>query len=103
METKINAIRYDVERGSTLTQAARSTKLFTPLVIQMLEVGEETGRVDEMMQEVAEFYEREVAYDVDNMSKIIEPVLTVVMGLMVLILAMGIFMPMWDLVKITQQ
>ncbi len=56
-----------------------------------------------MMQEVAEFYEREVAYDVDNMSKIIEPVLTVVMGLMVLILAMGIFLPMWDLVKITQQ
>ena len=103
METKINRIRHDVERGSTLTQAARSTKLFTPLVIQMLEVGEETGRVDEMMQEVAEFYEREVAYDVDNMSKIIEPVLTVVMGLMVLVLAMGIFLPMWDLVKITQQ
>ncbi len=103
METKINRIRHDVERGSTLTQAARSTKLFTPLVIQMLEVGEETGRVDEMMQEVAEFYEREVAYDVDNISKIIEPVLTVVMGLMVLILAMGIFLPMWDLVKITQQ
>lgn len=103
METKINRIRHDVERGSTLTQAAQSTKLFTPLVIQMLEVGEETGRVDEMMQEVAEFYEREVAYDVDNMSKIIEPVLTVVMGLMVLILALGIFLPMWDLVKITQQ
>ena len=103
METKINRIRHDVERGSTLTKAARSTKLFTPLVIQMLEVGEETGRVDEMMQEVAEFYEREVAYDVDNISKIIEPVLTVVMGLMVLILAMGIFLPMWDLVKITQQ
>jgi MSHA biogenesis protein MshG len=103
METKIKNIRHDVERGETLTRAAKSTNLFTPLIIQMMEVGEETGRVDEMMQEVAEFYEREVAYDVENISKIIEPVLTVVMGLMVLILALGIFLPMWDLVKITQQ
>lgn len=102
MEVKIKNIRNDIERGETLTRAARSTELFTPLVIQMLEVGEETGRVDEMMQEVADFYEREVAYDVDNISKIIEPVLTVVMGLMVLILALGIFLPMWDLVKIAK-
>lgn len=103
MEAKINTIRNDVERGETLTRAAKSSGLFTPLVIQMMEVGEETGRLDEMMLEVAEFYEREVAYDVDNLSKIIEPVLTVVMGIMVLILALGIFLPMWDLVKITQR
>jgi MSHA biogenesis protein MshG len=103
MEEKIYNIRNDVERGETLTRAARSTNMFTPLVIQMLEVGEETGRVDDMMHEVAEFYEREVAYDVDNISKIIEPVLTVIMGLMVLVLALGIFLPMWDLVQITQK
>ena len=103
MELKINNIRNDVERGETITRAARSTDMFTPLVLQMLEVGEETGRLDEMMQEVAEFYEREVAYDVENISKIIEPILTVVMGLMVLVLALGIFLPMWDLIKITQR
>lgn len=103
MESKINSIRYDVERGETLTRAARSTKLFTPLVLQMLEVGEETGQLDDMMQEVAEFYEREVAYDVQNISKIIEPILTVVMGLMVLMLALGVFLPMWDLVQIAQR
>ena len=103
MEIKINNIRNDVERGETITRAARSTNMFTPLVMQMLEVGEETGRLDEMMQEVAEFYEREVAYDIENISKIIEPVLTVIMGLMVLILALGIFLPMWDLVQITQK
>ncbi|MDT8281174.1 MAG: type II secretion system F family protein [Gammaproteobacteria bacterium] len=103
MEEKIYNIRNDVERGETLTRAARSTNMFTSLVIQMLEVGEETGRLDEMMHEVAEFYEREVAYDVDNISKIIEPVLTVIMGLMVLVLALGIFLPMWDLVQITQK
>lgn len=103
MEAKINAMRNDVERGETLSRAARSTQLFTPLALQMLEVGEETGRLDEMMQEVAEFYEREVAYDVQNISKIIDPILTVVMGLLVLFLAMGVFLPMWDLVKITQR
>lgn len=103
MEKKIGSMRNDIERGETLTRSARATDLFTPLVLQMLEVGEETGRIDEMMQEVAEFYEREVAYDVDNISKIIEPVMTVAMGIMVLILAMGVFLPMWDMVKITQQ
>lgn len=103
MEEKVKAVRNEVERGESLTRAVKSSALFTPLVIQMIEVGEETGRLDEMMQEVAEFYESEVAYDVDNLSKIIEPLLTVVMGFMVLILALGIFLPMWDLVKITQR
>lgn len=103
VEAKIRKMRTEVEKGETLTRAARSTELFTPLVIQMLTVGEETGQVDQMMEEVADFYEREVAYDIDNITKIIEPVLTVILGLMVLILAMGIFLPMWDLVKITQK
>ncbi len=103
MEAKINKMRNDVERGETVTRSARNTQLFTPLVLQMMEVGEETGRLDEMMQEVAEFYEREVATDVKNITQIIEPILTVVMGLMVLVLAMGVFVPMWDMIKITQR
>jgi MSHA biogenesis protein MshG len=103
VESKIHAMRNDVERGDSLTHAAINTKLFTPLVIQMLSVGEETGRVDEMMEEVADFYEREVAYEVQNLTKIIEPILTVIMGLMVLLLALGIFLPMWDLMQIAQR
>ena len=103
VESRIRGMRTDVERGESLTRAATATGLFTPLVLQMLAVGEETGRIDEMMEEVANFYDREVAYDVANLTKIIEPALTVVMGILVLILAMGIFLPMWDLVKITQR
>ncbi|HEY9052206.1 MAG TPA: type II secretion system F family protein [Gammaproteobacteria bacterium] len=103
VESKIHAMRNDVERGDSLTHAAISTHLFTPLVIQMLSVGEETGRIDEMMQEVAEFYEREVAYEVQNLTKIIEPILTVIMGLMVLVLALGVFLPMWDLMQIARR
>ncbi|HEY9134539.1 MAG TPA: type II secretion system F family protein [Pseudomonadales bacterium] len=103
IESKINEMRLDVEKGESITRAAMATKLFTPLVVQMLAVGEETGKIDEMMKEVAEFYESEVAYDVDNITKIIEPILTLALGLMVLILAMGIFLPMWDLVQIAQK
>ena len=103
VEANIHAMRNDVERGDNLTHAAIATHMFTPLVIQMLAVGEETGRIDEMMEEVADFYEREVAYEVQNLTKIIEPILTVILGLMILVLALGIFLPMWDLYQITQR
>ena len=53
--------------------------------------------VADMLDEVAEFYEREVDYDLQNLSTNIEPILLVIMGFMVLILALGVFLPMWDL------
>ncbi|MDH5371271.1 MAG: type II secretion system F family protein, partial [Gammaproteobacteria bacterium] len=80
-----------------LTRTAASTEMFTPLIIQMLTVGEETGNVDEMLKEVADFYDREVDYDVKNLTSAIEPILIVFIGIMVLVLALGVFLPMWDL------
>ncbi|MEF8982901.1 type II secretion system F family protein, partial [Thiohalorhabdus sp.] len=68
-------------------------------VLQMIEVGEETGAVDEMMEQVAEFYEREVDLKIDNLSSLVEPVLITVIGAMVLLLALGIFLPMWDMAR----
>ncbi|EQD53765.1 type II secretion system protein [mine drainage metagenome] len=76
--------------------------LFTPLVIQMLRVGDETGAADEMLDEVAIYYEEEVDYDVRNMGALIEPILVVALGFMVLILALGVFLPMWDLIQVIQ-
>ena len=92
-------MRNGVERGESLTRTAALTGMFTPLVLQMLAVGEETGAVDDMMNEVAEYYEREVDYDVKNLSALIEPIMIVAMGVLVLILALGIFLPMWDISK----
>ncbi len=86
-----------VERGNSLTQSAEASNLFTPLVLQMLSVGEETGNVDSMLSEAADFYEREVDYEVKNLTSSIEPILIVVVGAMVLILALGVFLPMWSL------
>jgi MSHA biogenesis protein MshG len=71
--------------------------MFTPLVLQMLAVGEETGSVDTMLEDVAQFYEREVDYDLKNLSSAIEPILIVIIGGMVLVLALGVFLPMWNL------
>ena len=94
---RILQMRNGVERGDTLTRTAAATNLFTPLVIQMMSVGEETGAIDELLQEVAEYYEREVDYDLKNLSAAIEPILIVAIGIMVFILALGVFLPMWDL------
>ena len=94
---RVLQMRNGVERGDTLTRTAAATNLFTPLTLQMLGVGEETGQVDAMLEEVAGFYEREVDYEIKNLSAAIEPILIVAVGLMVLVVALGVFLPMWDL------
>jgi len=99
---KIEAIRNGIERGDTLTRSATQTGMFTPLVLQMLAVGEESGSVDVMLEDVAEFYEREVDYDLKNLSAAIEPIMIVIIGGMVLVLALGVFLPMWNLASIAR-
>ena len=96
---RILQMRDGVERGENITRTASATGLFPPLVIQMISVGEETGAVDNLLLEVAEYYEREVDYDLKNLSSAIEPILIVVIGIIVMILALGVFLPMWDLAR----
>ncbi len=90
-------MRNGVERGESITQAANKTKMFSSLVMQMLSVGENTGNVDEMLEEVADFYEREVDYDIKKIGDYIEPILIVIVGVMILVLALGVFMPVWEM------
>ncbi|MDZ7735451.1 MAG: type II secretion system F family protein [Gammaproteobacteria bacterium] len=93
-------MRNGIERGESLTRTAAMSGQFTPLVLQMLAVGEETGEVDRLLAEVADYYEREVDYDIRNLSSTIEPVMIIAIGVMVLILALGVFLPMWDMSKV---
>ena len=93
-------MRNGIERGESITRTAAITGIFTPLVLQMLAVGEETGRVDELLADVADYYEREVDYDIKNLSASIEPILIIAIGIMVLILALGVFIPMWDIATV---
>ncbi len=90
-------MREDVEKGITITHAATASRLFPTIVLQMIRVGEQTGSLDTLLSEVAEYYEREVEYQIKNLSASIEPILLTCVGVMVLILALGVFLPMWDL------
>jgi MSHA biogenesis protein MshG len=94
---RILQMRDGIERGETIARTAAATGMFPSMVLQMIAVGEETGSVDNMMEEVAGYYEREVDFDIKNLSQTIEPILLVAVGGMVLVMALGIFLPMWDL------
>lgn len=94
---RVLQMRDGIERGETIVRTANATGLFPPMVLQMIMVGEESGAVDQLMDEVCSYYEREVDYDVKNLSQAIEPLLLVGVGIMVLVMALGIFLPMWDL------
>jgi MSHA biogenesis protein MshG len=90
-------MREGVERGDSVLRTAVATGIFTPIVLQMVAVGEETGALDDLMTEIADMYQREVEYDLKSLASQIEPILVVGLGVMVLILALGVFLPIWDL------
>ncbi len=75
--------------------------MFTPVVLQMIAVGEETGAVDELMEEIAELYGNDVQYELKTLSQQIEPILIVFLGVLVLVLALGVFLPLWDLGRVS--
>lgn len=97
---RIRNIRSGIERGDSLTRTATATGMFTPLVLQMLAVGEDAGAIDTLLVEVADYYEREVDYDIKNLSQALEPVLIAVLAVFVLIFALGVFLPLWDMAQV---
>lgn len=96
---RIEQMRDGVERGESILRTAVAAGVFTPVVLQMIAVGEETGSLDDLMDEIAQMYEREVDYELKTLSAQIEPILIVFLGILVTILALGIFLPIWDLGK----
>jgi len=100
LSEKIRMIKSGVERGDTLYRTHKKSEMFSPLILQMINIGEDSGQVDTLLMEVAESYEREVDYDLQSLSAKIEPLLIVVMAGFVVILALGIFLPMWEMFSI---
>jgi MSHA biogenesis protein MshG len=100
LSMKIDRIRRGIERGDSLLRTHTQAEMLTPLVLQMIAVGEESGKVEELLAEVADFYEREVDYDLKKLSDSIEPILIIFMAIFVAILALGIFLPMWDMYNV---
>lgn len=94
---KVAQMREGIERGSGVYQTASETKMFSAVVLQMISVGEETGNMDELMEQAATFYEEEVDYDLKTLTEAIEPILIIGIAGLVLIMALGVFLPLWDL------
>ncbi|MCM2307581.1 MAG: type II secretion system F family protein [Sulfuritalea sp.] len=100
---KVEKMRDGVERGESILRTSIAAGVFTPVVLQMIAVGEESGALDDMMKEVADMYQGEVEYELKTLAQQIEPILIISLGIMVLILALGIFLPLWDLGKVTMK
>jgi MSHA biogenesis protein MshG len=95
---RIMGMREGIERGESILRTAVNAGVFDPIVLQMVAVGEETGEMHALMAEIADMYEREVNIEVDGLAAKAEPLLLVLMGSLVLVLALGVFLPMWDMI-----
>lgn len=100
LAAKILSMSAGIERGETILRTATQTGVFNPLVLQMIAVGEESGSLDDLMQEIADMYQADVEYDVKTLGAQIEPILIIFLGILVLILALGVFLPIWDMSSI---
>jgi len=96
----VEAMRESLHEGNGLVPPMEASGLFPPLVIQMVSVGEETGKLDTMLNKVSDYYDMDVEYTLRNLSTLIEPILLLFVGGMVLFLALGIFLPMWDMMTL---
>ncbi len=97
MRNKFTRVNGAIQRGVTLTEAFQETGYFEPMTIQMVNTGEQSGELDKMLASVAEYYKIKYDYILDNLSAYIEPIMTFFIACLVLLLALGIFLPMWGL------
>ena len=97
LKAKLSSVRATVEKGGTLNQGLKDTKLFENMIIQMVSAGEEGGALDEMISKVAEYYKMRFDAIIEGLSEAVEPIMLFLIAGMVLLLALGIFLPMWDM------
>lgn len=98
----VEEITSEVEEGVNLHEAMAKHPEIPPMVPQMIAVGEQSGRLDEMMAKVADYYDLESDYTIRNLSTLIEPILLLVLGVMVGLIALAIFTPMWDMLQVVR-
>lgn len=97
LKNKLSSVRFAVEKGSALNVGLEDTKLFENMIIQMVSAGEESGTLDTMIGKVAEYYKMKFDAIIDGLSESVEPIMLFIIASMVLLLALGIFLPMWDM------
>lgn len=102
LQTQLLGLKQGIEQGQSVAQMSMRLRVFPPLVQQMLAVGEETGQLDDLLLDIADFYDKEVQYQLRVLSARLEPILLMLVSILVLILAMGIFLPMWNLLDLAK-
>ncbi len=102
LQDRLSIVKSMVEKGSSIEEAFKETKLFENMILQMIAAGEASGQLDNMLQKISEYYGMKFDYILDNLSSYIEPIMLAIIAALVLLLALGIFMPMWDMAKVIQ-
>ncbi len=103
IQAHLDRVRHKVKEGGSLARAMQASPVFPPVVTQMVATGEESGRLDELLRSVSEYYDEQTAYTVRRLIMALEPLLLVVVGLGVLVMATAVFVPMWDLARVFKQ
>ena len=97
IEDAIMAVRKSVEEGRTISAPLAETKVFPSMVVQMINVGEQTGALDQMLSKIAEFYEDEVDIAVAGLVKLLEPLMIVVLGVIIGIIVTAMYLPLYTI------
>ena len=99
LKKQLASVKISVQRGISLTEAFRDTGLFEGMLVQMIQAGEQSGTLDKMLEKVTLYFKSRFSQIIDNIASYIEPILLAFIAGMVLLMALGIFMPMWDMAK----
>lgn len=96
----LDRIRQSVSEGKPMNEAMRQDKIFPPIVTQMVAVGENTGKLDQLLSRISNYFDSQVDYMLKNLTTAIEPLLIFCLGIMVLVMALAIFLPMWNMIQV---
>ena len=99
---ELDHISQLLEEGRGISGPLRSARYFTPLLVNMVRIGEECGRLEEMLRETAAHYDIETEYSIKRLTTALGPILTILTGVLVGFFALSIYLPMWDLSKMTK-
>lgn len=99
----LEGVRTAVSRGQSLTEPFAASGLFPPMVIQLINTGERTGRLDDMFEQIALFYEPEIEFTIRNLTSLLEPVMLLGMGLVVAFIALSVLLPIFNLISIVRR
>lgn len=93
-------VRDEVSQGKSLTEPMQGSQIFPPIAVAMVAIGEKAGSLEAMLNKVADYFDREADYTIKNLTPMLEPILIFGLGMIMLVFALGIFMPMWDLIRV---